>query len=468
MLTVTGAVLQSIAVTPANPSIAKGSTQQFTATGTFSDNSTQNLTNTATWVSATPSVATINSTGLATGVGVGTSTISATQGSVTGSTVLTVTGAVLQSIAVTPANPSVAKGLTQQFTATGTFSDSSTQNLTNTVTWASATPSVATISNTGLATGAGVGTSTISATQGSVSGSTVLTVTAAVLESIAVTPANPSIVNGSTQQFTATGTFSDNSTQNLTNTATWASATHSVATINAAGLATAVGVGTSTISATVGSVSGSTVLTVTAAAPATVTAVSAKWGTQTMALQTNGDGLRLLPAGRNTDMPWVNLNAITITLSAAETLSPGDVSVTGISVANYGPVTISGSGTSYTITLAQAVSKADRVTVTVGNAGITTFTRRLDVLPGDVNDDGLVSGADGVLILQNFSPPKTYSAFRDLNGDGVVNTADFNAYRPNLGTALPNRPILLAQLAVGGDGSGAAALIDAGAIECGT
>ena len=51
----------------------------------------------------------------------------------------------LQSIAVTPANPSVPKGLTQQFTATGTFSDNSTQNLTNQVTWASATPSVATI-----------------------------------------------------------------------------------------------------------------------------------------------------------------------------------------------------------------------------------------------------------------------------------------------------------------------------------
>ena len=55
----------------------------------------------------------------------------------------------LQSIAVTPANPSVAKGLTQQFTATGTYSDSSTQNLTSQVTWASATTSVATITPPG-------------------------------------------------------------------------------------------------------------------------------------------------------------------------------------------------------------------------------------------------------------------------------------------------------------------------------
>src|SRR5258708_28332326 len=88
-----------------NPSISKGSTQQFTATGTFNDNSTQVLSN-AVWASGTTTVATINATGLATGVGAGTSTISATSGTITGSTVLTVTPPTLVSIAVTPANRS--------------------------------------------------------------------------------------------------------------------------------------------------------------------------------------------------------------------------------------------------------------------------------------------------------------------------------------------------------------------------
>src|SRR5439155_1039235 len=110
------------------------------ATGTFSDATTQNLTSQVTWASATPTVATVNSAGLATGVNTGSSAISATLGSVTGSTVLTVSAAVLQSIAVTPANPSIAKGATQHYTATGTFSDATTQNLTSQVTWASATP----------------------------------------------------------------------------------------------------------------------------------------------------------------------------------------------------------------------------------------------------------------------------------------------------------------------------------------
>src|SRR6185369_10064344 len=100
VLTVTAATLQSIAVTPANPSLAKGLTQQFTATGTFSDNSTEDLTAQVTWASATPATATIDSSGLATAIALGTSTISATLGGVTGSTVLTVTAATLQSIAV--------------------------------------------------------------------------------------------------------------------------------------------------------------------------------------------------------------------------------------------------------------------------------------------------------------------------------------------------------------------------------
>jgi uncharacterized repeat protein (TIGR01451 family) len=84
----------------------------------------------------------------------------------------------LAGIAVTPANASTARGATLQFTATGTFSDGSTQNLTNSVTWSSDTPSVATISAGGLSTGVSIGTSLITAMSGSVSGSTALTVAA--------------------------------------------------------------------------------------------------------------------------------------------------------------------------------------------------------------------------------------------------------------------------------------------------
>ena len=174
----TAAALVSIAVTPTNPSIAKGTMQPITATGTYSDGSTQNLTSTVIWTSSSTSVATVTGSGVASGVGVGASTIQAASASVTGSTALTVTAPVLNAIAVSPANSSIPNGTTEQFTATGSYSDGSTQNLTNSVTWGSSNTSVATINSTGLATAAGTGNTTISAFSGSVSASTTLTVTA--------------------------------------------------------------------------------------------------------------------------------------------------------------------------------------------------------------------------------------------------------------------------------------------------
>jgi trimeric autotransporter adhesin len=108
--TLTAPTLVSIAVTPANPSVAKGATQQFTATGTYSDSSTQNLTASVTWSSNKPAVASITAAALATGVAAGSTTIQATSGAISGSTGLTVTAPTLVSVAVTPANPSVAKG----------------------------------------------------------------------------------------------------------------------------------------------------------------------------------------------------------------------------------------------------------------------------------------------------------------------------------------------------------------------
>ena len=260
-LTVTTAALVSIQIAPDTPTIASGLTQPFTATGLYTDNSTQDLTTTVMWSSSKPSVATISnasgSAGVATSVGVGSTTISAVSGSISGSTVLTVTSAALVSIAVSPVNPSVAAGTAQSFTATGTYTDGSTQTLTTSVTWSSSDSSVANISNAagsqGQATTLSTGTTSISAASGSVSGSTTLTVTAAVLVSISVSPTSTSVVTGATQQFDATGMYSDNSTQDLTTSATWSSDNTHVATISNAsgsnGLASAIAIGSAHISA---------------------------------------------------------------------------------------------------------------------------------------------------------------------------------------------------------------------------
>ncbi len=167
-----------VSISPTDTSIQPGNTQQFSTTGTFSNGSTSDVTGQTSWASSSPSVATIDANGLATGVAFGTTTISANCQCYKKSTSLLVSSQTvsLTSIAVTPSNPTISSGRTQQFTATGTYSNNTTSVITNSVTWTSSNTSVATINSSGLATGVSVGNATITATSGSVSGNATLTV----------------------------------------------------------------------------------------------------------------------------------------------------------------------------------------------------------------------------------------------------------------------------------------------------
>ncbi|HEY6837619.1 MAG TPA: DUF3443 family protein, partial [Geobacteraceae bacterium] len=221
----------------------------------------------------------------------------------------------LVSIAVTPATPSLPLGTTQQFTATGTFSDNSTQDLTPSVSWASSNTGVATISAAGLATSVALGTTTITATSGTISNATTLTISSATLRSVAVTPANPVVAIGGTQQFTATGTFSDNSTHDVTASATWSSSVTTVATIsNAAGSigkATAISAGTATIAATSGGISGGTTLTVPVGGGGTGAA-------NVLSVTVNGS---LCSAGSYPNKPCVNVTVCTPGTTTCQTIT---------------------------------------------------------------------------------------------------------------------------------------------------
>jgi PKD repeat protein len=447
----TAPALQSIAVTPANPTATVGGTRQFTATGTYADSSTQNLTSQVTWASTSTSVATINATGLATAVAAGTTTIRATLGSVSGTTTLTVSAPPALSI-TTSALPGGTQG--QAYTATlaasggtppytwavtsgvlpagltlaagsgvisGTPTAAGTSNFTVQVTagaqtatkalsiviaapvsstWPSSTvPPVIAGSdlpvelgvkfrsdvsgyitgirfykdsrNTGTHIGSLWTTGGTRLAQATFSGETasgwqqvnfaspvaitanttyvasyfcpvgfyaislnyfasqgvdtpplhlpstgsaggngvfaynatsafpnqtyaasnywidvVFSAVAPALQSIAVTPASPTVTVGGTQQFTATGTYADSSTQNLTNQVTWSSTNTAVATINTSGLATTASTGSTTIRATLGAVSGTASLTVSPQAAVSITTTALPGGTQGAAYST--------------------------------------------------------------------------------------------------------------------------------------------------------------------------------------
>jgi trimeric autotransporter adhesin len=280
-LTVSNATLTSLNVTPTKETIPLGTVQQFTATGTFSDNSTQDITGTVAWSTPPSSVASITTSGLATAKDLGTFTVMATSGGIDGSATATVNATNLVSIAVLPANPIIAQNTTQQFSATGTFDDGSTHNLTTEVTWSSSDTTDAPIgSASGLAKGvAPVSSATITATLG-MSGSTALEVTNATITSISVSPTGRTIAPGTELAFTATGTFSDSSTQVLTTEATWTSSNTAVATVGAGGVATAVGPGITNVGAAFGGVPGSASLTVSSV---TLTSIAVTPATAVMA-----------------------------------------------------------------------------------------------------------------------------------------------------------------------------------------
>ncbi len=168
--------LTSLTLSPATASIVQGQTKQFTATGLFSNGTLQNLTNELTWTVSTVSgsAASLSTTGLANGVAPGVTTITAATplsllsslgilSPLSGSSVLTVLP-LLEGLTISPSTPSIIQGATQQFTATGLFSDGSLLNITNALSWSSASGAIASISNAGLATGQLPGVDTITAT----------------------------------------------------------------------------------------------------------------------------------------------------------------------------------------------------------------------------------------------------------------------------------------------------------------
>lgn len=366
--------LKSISVTPATASVAAGLTQQFKATGTYSNNSTQDLTATATWMSSISSVTVTG--GLATTSVAGSATITATMNGVSGTAALTVTAPTLQSIAVTPSNDIVPVGTLTQFTATGTYSDQSTQDLTATATWASSNTTEATIAPGGLATALTINATptTISATSGGVTGTTNLTVAAATLTSILI-PGQPAvtIANGTSYQFTAVGFYNDGSKHNVTSKVAWASSNANAATINpGTGRAQGVGGGLSTtISATLGSVSGTITLNVSTATIASIVVAPANTSIAPLTAETfTAIGTFSDSSAQNLsqDVVWASSNTAAATISN----SSGSIGV-ATGVAPGGPTTISATfgGVSGSAPLNVSSATLTSITLTPASAGLT-------------------------------------------------------------------------------------------------
>ncbi len=278
-LTVLPPALLSLSLSPANPAIAIGAAQQFTALGKYSDGSSRDLGANASFASASPLVASIGAAnGLAVGLGAGSSVISVNAGGLSASTSLTVKSAALLSIALTPQNPVLQLGATRQLAVTASYADGSSADVSNASVFSAANPAVASSTAGGLVAGVAVGSGQVGASFGGQNATTTVTVANVTLSSIAVTPANASVVVGAGQQFVATATYSDNSTAIISNTAVWSSNAALVASVNSSGMASGVAVGSAGISASAAGKSGSALLTVAASIPTPPAAASLNLG----------------------------------------------------------------------------------------------------------------------------------------------------------------------------------------------
>jgi len=252
----------SVTVSPASVSVLQGQTVQLTATPR--DASGNPLTGRViTWQSSNSAIASVNGSGLVSGVAAGGPvTITATSEGQSGTASITVSGVPVASVTVSPASASVPAGQTVQLSAT--LRDANGNILTGrSVTWASNNTSVATVTGTGLVTGKVAGSATITATSEGQNGTAAITVTPVPVASVTVTPATAGVAVGSTVQLTATP--KDANGNPLTGrVVTWQSSNSAIASVNGSGLVSGVAAGGPvTITATSEGRSGTSAITVT-------------------------------------------------------------------------------------------------------------------------------------------------------------------------------------------------------------
>ena len=257
----------SVTVSPASVSVLQGQTVQLTATPR--DASGNPLTGRViTWQSSNSAIASVNGSGLVTGVGPGGPvTMTATSEGQSGTASVTVTVAPVAAVTVTPSSGTVAIGQTVQLTATPR--DASGNPLTGRViTWQSSNSAIASVNGSGLVSGvAAGGPVTITATSEGQSGTASITVSGVPVASVTVSPASASVPAGQTVQLSAT--LRDANGNILTGrSVTWASNNTSVATVTGTGLVTGKVAGSATITATSEGQNGTAAITVTPSAGA--------------------------------------------------------------------------------------------------------------------------------------------------------------------------------------------------------
>ena len=396
--------VSGVAVSPAADTLFVGDTLRLVAEA-FDANGHAVAGAEFTWESGDASVATVDGSGLVTGVGLGEAEVTATSSGVSGRAALTVVAPVATTVAVTPntvelpARDDTLRLVAEAFDANGHAVAGAE------FTWTSSDASVATVDGSGLVTAAGNGAATITATSGSASGNATVTVAQQVSE-VAVSPAADTLFVGDTLRLVAEA-FDANGHAVAGAEFTWASSDASVATVDGSGLVTGTGAGEVEITATSSGVTGRTALAVVAPVATTVAVTP-----DTVELAARGDTVRLTAeafdanghAVAGAEFTWASSDASVATVDGS-----GLVTAAGNGAATITATSGSASG-SATVTVVQQVSE-----VAVSPAADTLFvgdTLRLVAEAFDANGHA-VAGAE-------FTWASSDASVATVDGAGLV------------------------------------------------
>ena len=318
------------------------------------------------WASSDTQVATVDDSGLATGVAAGEAEITAASSGVTGRAQVTVVAPVPTTVAVTP-DSVVFTAIGQTVQLSAEVRDQNGQVMAGAgVTWTSSNASAATVSGSRLVTAAGNGTATITASAGSASGSATVTV-AQEVSAVVVSPAADTLVAGDTLRLSAEA-MDANGHSMAAAEFTWASSDTLVATVDDSGLVTGVAAGEAEITATSSGVTGRAQVAVVAPAPTTIVVTP-----DSVVFTAIGQTVQLSAEVR--DQIERAMVGVTVSWSSSDTLVAA--------VDSAGLVTAAGRGeTTVTATAGEASSEA--VVTVMQSAGSVIVSPPADTIaPGD-------------------------------------------------------------------------------------
>ena len=330
---------------------------------------------TVTWATSDDKVATVDANGKVTAIAVGNATITATCGSVSATCAVTVSATSAASITLN--KTAIVLKATQTETLTATVLPATTT--VKVIEWSTSDAKVATIDANGKVTAVAVGTATITATCGSVSATCAVTVEATPAESVEINVSTSTLRAGESTKLVVTVKPSTTTNPSVTFT----SSDNSVATVDAEGNVTAVGVGEAIITVTCGDVSSTITIKVVATIADSITLD--KTAITLKATETETLSATVLPES-TTDktVTWSTSDAKVATVDA-------NGKVTAVAV---GTTTITATCGSVSATCAVTVeaTPAEEIKVEISQPSVTvgeTITLKVEIYPATTTDKNL-------------------------------------------------------------------------------